>query len=111
MIGNTIITPTLAMAMRRSLREAFKEAAERFEPRRLALLYRQEGETVLTVECDRGFAGKPPVDGPEMNWSLVHGCFSEGHQVQDQSGERHLAEGRWQWRMFCEIARQDHVEY
>jgi tetratricopeptide (TPR) repeat protein len=90
MIGNTIITPTLAMAMRRSLREAFNETAERFEPRRLALLYRQEGETVLTVECDRGFAGKPPVDGPEMNWALVHGCFGEGNQIQEQSGERHL---------------------
>lgn len=90
MTENTVITPTLARASRRVLQDAFKEAAERFRPRKLALLYRQEGELAIETECSGGFSSKPTPDSPEITWPLVQGCFTQATPIQEQVGDAQI---------------------
>jgi tetratricopeptide (TPR) repeat protein len=87
MLGNTVTTPTLVRAVSQALREAFKEAAQRFEPKRGALIYKPEGESKIQVACNGGFTSTPAIDGPDMRWALVHECFAQGRTAQQQEGD------------------------
>jgi tetratricopeptide (TPR) repeat protein len=87
MLRDTITTPTLVRSVRRALREAFKEATQRFEPQRGALLYRPEGDSLIEVTSCGGFASQPSVDGPELRWEVVHECFSKGETVQQRDSD------------------------
>ena len=87
MLRDTITTPTLVRSVRLALQQAFKEAAQRFDPKRGVLLYKPEGNSQIEVACSGGFTSKPVVNGPEIRWDLVHECFSRADTTQHQEDE------------------------